>query len=59
MYYKHAAAKQTTAITISKVKGHATHSMVDRGEVAEADKAGNDKADEQLTKGWAFSASQS
>ena len=51
MYYRHAAAKTVDAIAITKVKGHATQSMVDTGRVKAADKAGNDKADEAADEG--------
>ena len=51
MYFRHAAAKHTAAIAISKVKGHATQSMIDQGTVVEADKIGNDKADEAADEG--------
>ena len=51
MYYKHAAAKKPDAITITKVKGHATQEMVNEGKVRPADKDGNDKADEAADEG--------
>ena len=54
MYYQHATAKTTTAITITKVKGHATDNMVDTGQVAAADKLGNDKADKAADEGVAL-----
>ena len=39
------------AITVVKVRGHATAAMVDSGEVAEMDKFGNDEADKAAKRG--------
>ena len=38
-------AKGLTAIKLTKVKGHVTREMVEKGQVAPADKNGNDFAD--------------
>ena len=39
-------AKGPRAITLTKVKGHATQEMVDEGRVDEEQKKGNDGADD-------------
>ena len=54
LYFQHATAKSATAITITKVKGHATDNMVETGQVQIQDKVGNDKADEAADEGVAL-----
>ena len=44
-------AKGPRAITLTKVKGHASQGMVDEGKVDEEQKKGNDGADEGANKG--------
>ena len=45
------ASKTPNAITMTKVKGHATMEMVDKGEVVAEEKDGNDEADYAAEKG--------
>ena len=44
-------SKNPGAIKLTKVKGHATEEMVQKGEVAERDKECNDQADKAADKG--------
>ena len=45
------ASKTPTAVTLTKVKGHATQEMVADGSVRTEDKKGNDEADDAAEKG--------
>ena len=54
MFHAHAKAKQPQAIRISKVKGHATDSMVAEGKATKADQEGNNHADLAADEGVAL-----
>ena len=44
-------SKTPTAVKLTKVKGHATQEMVEKGDVQPEDKEGNDEADGAAEKG--------
>ena len=50
-FYVSTATKGLQAVTLSKVKGHATQQMVDEGEVEAKHKEGNDRADKVAEEG--------
>ena len=51
LYHQHAKAKGINGILVTKVKGHATTSMVTAGQVRPQDKEGNDAADDAADEG--------